>query len=132
MKLSSKGRYGLKAMCELAEHYGEGALSLPYIAAQTELSEKYLEQLLSALKKDNLVGAARGATGGYYLIKPPEQTSVGEILRCLENGLEIVDCISGECCNKATCRTHNVWARLYKEINRCLDGMSLKQLIDGE
>lgn len=132
MKLSSKGRYGLKAMCELANHYGEGSLSLPYIASATGLSEKYLEQLLSVLKKDNLVGATRGANGGYYLTKKPEDISVGEVLRCLENGLEIVDCISGDCCNKATCQTHNVWAKLYREINNCLDSISLRQLIEGE
>ena len=61
MKLSSKGRYGLKAMCELAKHYGEGALSLPYIAGETLLSEKYLEQLLSVLKKDDLIVSQKSA-----------------------------------------------------------------------
>lgn len=132
MKLSSKGRYGLKAMCELAKHYGEGALSLPYIAGETLLSDKYLEQLLSVLKKDNLIDATRGASGGYFLKKAPEEISVGEILRSLENGLEIVDCLSGDCQNKATCHTYGVWSRLYKEINKCLDGISLKQLVEGE
>ena len=128
MKLSSKGRYGLKAMCELAKHYGEGALSLPYIAGETLLSEK----LLSVLKKDELIDATRGASGGYFLKRPPEQISVGEILRSLENGLEIVDCLSGECKNKSTCHTYGVWSKLYREINKCLDGISLKELVEGE
>ncbi|HIT26782.1 MAG TPA: Rrf2 family transcriptional regulator [Candidatus Ornithoclostridium excrementipullorum] len=130
MKLSSKGRYGLKAMCEIAAHYGEGSLSLPQIAASTGLSEKYLEQLLTALRKEGLVGAARGASGGYFLTAPPSEITVGSVLRCLENGLEIVDCINGDCCNKNGCCTHVVWEKLYKAINECLDSMTLDELTE--
>lgn len=132
MKLSSKGRYGLKAMCELAAHYGEGALSLPQIATSTGLSEKYLEQLLTALRKDGLVKASRGASGGYYLTAPPDEITVGSVLRCLENGLKIVDCIDGECCNAAGCSTRGVWEKLYRAINECLDGMTLAKLTEEQ
>lgn len=132
MKLSSKARYGLKAMCYMAENYGKGVVSLPTMAESIGISEKYLEQLIASLRKAGLVEATRGASGGYYLEKSPEKISVGEILRVLEDGLIIVDCISGECDNKCMCNTYNVWNKLYKAINNCLDEMSLDSLIKQE
>ncbi len=143
MKLSSKARYGLKAMCYMAERYGDGVASLPVMSQSIGVSEKYLEQLISSLRKASLVEAVRGANGGYYLSKSPEQISVGEILRVLEDGLVIIDCLSGECdskcgCSsnpcesdgKCNCSTYNVWNRLYEAINSCLDGMDLASLIN--
>lgn len=129
MKLSSKARYGLKAMCYMAENYGEGVTSLPTMAESTGISEKYLEQLIATLKRAGLVEATRGANGGYRLSRSPEQINVGEILRELEDGLVIVDCLSGECDSKCKCSTYNVWNKLYKAINSCLDEMSLDSLI---
>ena len=145
MKLSSKARYGLKAMCYMAENYGKGVVSLPVMAESIGVSEKYLEQLISALRKAGLVDANRGANGGYFLAKNPQDVSVGEIMRVLEDGLVIIDCLSGECggqckcqtsvsgdcCgeDKCTCQTFNVWNRLYETINDCLDSMSLASLI---
>lgn len=132
MKLSSKARYGLKAMCYMAENYGNGVVSLPTMAQSIGISEKYLEQLMATLKKANLVDATRGANGGYCLTKAPKDINVGEILRILEDGLVIVDCISGGCDNKCMCNTYNVWNKLYKAINNCLDEMSLDSLINQE
>lgn len=129
MKLSSKARYGLKAMCYMAENYGNGVVSLPTMAESTGISEKYLEQLIATLKKAGLVEATRGASGGYRLSRSPEKINVGEILRELEDGLVIVDCISGDCADKCMCNTYNVWNKLYKAINSCLDEMSLDSLI---
>ncbi|MBD5085953.1 MAG: Rrf2 family transcriptional regulator [Clostridiales bacterium] len=145
MKLSSKARYGLKAMCYMAENYGNGVVALPVMSESTGVSEKYLEQLLSSLRKAGLVDANRGANGGYFLAKAPKQISVGEIMRVLEDGLVIIDCLSGECggqckcqtssgddCNcdeKCNCQTYDVWNNLYKAINECLDSMSLASLI---
>ncbi len=146
MKLSSKARYGLKAMCYMAENYGKGVVSLPFMAESIGVSEKYLEQLISALRKAGLVDANRGANGGYFLAKDPINISVGEIMRVLEDGLVIIDCLSGECggqckcqtggaedCggeDKCNCQTFNVWNRLYNAINDCLDSMSLESLIN--
>ena len=147
MKLSSKARYGLKAMCYMADHHGEGVISLSVMSSSIGVSDKYLEQLISTLKKAGLILANRGANGGYFLAKEPENISVGEIIRALEDGLVIIDCLSGECdskcgcsthsCNcegdgKCNCSTYDVWYKLYEAINDCLDSMSLASLIKKE
>lgn len=130
MKLSSRARYGLKAMCYLAEHYGEGVKPLSAMAQETQMSEKYLEQLLAALRKAGLIETARGANGGYVLAMPPDRISVGQVLRVLEDGLVIVDCISEGCCNQGSCATYDVWQKLYAAINGCLDNMSLSGILE--
>ena len=145
MKLSSKARYGLKAMCYMADRHGEGVISLSTMSSSIGVSEKYLEQLISTLRKAGLISANRGANGGYFLSKDPDDISVGEIIRALEDGLVIIDCLSGECdskcgcstnpCDgegKCNCKTYNVWNKLYEAINDCLDSMSLSSLIKKE
>lgn len=155
MKLSSKARYGLKAMCYMAQHYGDKVISLSVMSSDLGLSDKYLEQLLSSLRKAGLVDANRGANGGYFLAKTPDNISVGDVLRVLEDGLVIIDCLSGrsdnkckcsteqgegacscssdgECGEKCSCSTYEVWNKLYIAINECLDGMSLSDLIAKE
>ena len=130
MKLSAKARYGLKVMCYLAKHEGEGPIALPTIANEIDASEKYTEQIILALRKANLVQATRGASGGYY-IENADEISVGAILRTLEDDLVIVDCLSDAnlCPNKSSCSTHVVWENLYKEMNGFLDSMSLTSII---
>lgn len=145
MKLSSKARYGLKAMCYMADRYGEGVISLSTMSSSIGVSDKYLEQLISTLRKAGLISANRGANGGYFLSKEPDKISVGEIIRALEDGLVIIDCLSGECdskcgcstnpCDgegKCNCKTYNVWNKLYEAINDCLDSISLSSLIKNE
>lgn len=145
MKLSSKARYGLKAMCYMADRYGEGVISLSTMSSSIGVSDKYLEQLISTLRKAGLIFANRGANGGYFLSKEPDKISVGEIIRALEDGLVIIDCLSGECdskcgcstnpCDgegKCNCKTYNVWNKLYEAINDCLDSISLSSLIKNE
>ena len=90
MKLSTRGRYGLKAMVDLALAYGGGPVSTASLAAQQGVSEAYLEQLISALRKAGLVTSSRGAQGGYALSRPPEEINVGEILRVLEGSTTAV------------------------------------------
>ena len=130
MKLSAKARYGLKIMCYLAKHEGEGPISLPAIAKEVDASEKYAEQILLALRKAELVQASRGVSGGYF-IENADNISVGAILRTLEDDLVIVDCLSESnlCPNKMSCSTHVVWENLYKEMNGFLDSMSLTSII---
>lgn len=145
MKLSSKARYGLKAMCYMADRHGDGVISLSTMSSSIGVSEKYLEQLISTLRKAGLISANRGANGGYFLSKDPDEISVGEIIRALEDGLVIIDCLSGECdskcgcstnpCDsegKCNCKTYNVWNKLYEAINDCLDSMSLSSLMNKE
>ncbi len=140
MKLSSRARYGLRAMCYLAEQsqVSDCAISLGAIAGEIGVSEKYLEQLFATLKKSELVTSMRGAGGGYTLSRRAEDISVGEILRALEDGLVIVECVSGECskqCGAQTgceCATHSVWNKLYNAINGCLDEMSLASVISRD
>ena len=132
MKLSVKSRYGLKVMLVLAEHYGDGAIPLSSIATWTSISEPYLEKLFSLLKKAKLVSATRGATGGYELVRPPKDIGVGEVVRGLEDGLEIVDCINGKCSEQTKCATYSVWAKLYKAINDTLDNISLESLMNED
>ena len=127
MKLSSKSRYGLKAMCELAVKYDE-VVSIAQIAESTRTSEAYLEQLMAILKKSGLIISVRGA-GGYRLAKSRNEISVGEILRVLEDDLKFVDCSSGECENK--CKCYTVWQKLYDTINNSLDNMKLIEICDG-
>ncbi|MEG1509511.1 MAG: Rrf2 family transcriptional regulator [Clostridia bacterium] len=129
MKLSSKARYGLKAVCELAKNYGQ-TMPLSQIALNTELSEGYLEQLFLALRKAEIIGSVRGVSGGYFLIKAPQNISVGEVLRVLEDGLQIVDCIHGNCNAKCHCSTHDVWNKLYLQINNFLDSITIQSIID--
>ena len=89
MKLSTKGRYGVKAMVELAIHYGEQPLSIKSISEKQKISEYYLEQLFSPLRKAKLIKSIRGAQGGYYLSRPPEEITVAQIMNVLEGPIEI-------------------------------------------
>lgn len=130
MKLSSKSRYGLKAMCEIACRPNE-VVSIAQIASATNTSPLYLEQLIALLRRANLVKSIRGAGGGYMLAKPAEEISVGDILRTLEDDLEFIDCISGECDNKCNCKNHVVWQKLYDAMNSALDSVKLSEIAKG-
>ena len=110
MKLSTKGRYGLRALIDLAQYSAETPVSITSISARQNLSERYLEQLMSMLKKAGLVKSVRGAGGGYVLAKDMAEISVGDVLRALEGSLEPVECAGlepdGECkeIGRASCR----------------------------
>ena len=96
MKLSTKGRYGLRALIDLAVHADEGAVSIQSIAERQKISESYLEQLARLLKKAGIIVSVRGAKGGYQLGRPAEEISVGDILRALEGNLNAVTCPANE------------------------------------
>lgn len=133
MKLSTKGRYGLKAMFELALHYGKGPLSIKDIAEKQNLSENYLEQLISSLKKKGLVKSIRGAQGGYLLTKSPENITVGVVIRALEGDIIISDCITGEdssCERESFCVTKNVWIKIRDSINNAIDNITLEDMVN--
>lgn len=133
MKLSTKGRYGLRALIDLAQYSEVEPVSINSISAHQGISERYLEQLMALLKKAGLVKSIRGAGGGYVLAKEKEDISVGDVLRALEGKLEPVEC-SGfsaeESCEAAGgCVTKYVWQRINESINNTVDEIKLDQLV---
>lgn len=133
MKLSTKGRYGLKAMFQLAIYHGQGPIPLKQIAEEQSLSESYLEQLFSTLRKDGLLDSVRGAQGGYLLSKAPNKITVGNILRSLEGDLSPSDCVGGEECEKEyNCVTKTVWEKIKNSIDAVVDSITLQDMIDDE
>jgi Rrf2 family protein len=134
LKLSTKGRYGLRALIDLAKYSGQEPVSITSISDRQGISERYLEQLMAMLKKAGLVKSIRGAGGGYVLAKELEEISVGDVLRALEGSLEPVEC-SGlnpeEGCKAAdSCVTKYVWQRINESINHTVDEMKLDQLVE--
>ncbi|MBQ1821573.1 MAG: Rrf2 family transcriptional regulator [Clostridia bacterium] len=133
MKFSTKGRYGLRAVVELAARYGEGPVSLSAVAAEQGVSEAYLEQLMRSLKNAGLVSTARGKTGGYLLTKEPSEISVGEVLRALEGSTDVVDCVGSEanvCENACTCSARPLFLKLQSRINAVLDETTIGELTE--
>lgn len=134
MKLSTKGRYGLRAMLDLALSSECEAVSIASIAARQNISESYLEQLIAKLRKAGLVSSVRGAGGGYMLAKQPEEISVGDILRALEGNLDAVQCPGLQeeqgCSGSDLCVTKYVWKRINDSINQTVDEMKLSQLVE--
>jgi len=135
LNITSKGRYALNVMLDLARHREDGYISLKTIADRNEYSTKYLEMIVSSLKKAELVESTRGKEGGYRLSKPTEDYTVGEILRCIEDNLAPVSCIKAgnvQCENAAKCITIPMWKELDDITNAYLDTVSLTDLLTGE
>lgn len=133
MRLSTRGRYGLKAMYQLAIYYGEGPISLKIVAKEQNLSENYLEQLVSVLRKDGLLNSVRGAQGGYMLAKAPIEITVGDILRILEGDIAPADCVTNEayeCKNEENCITKTVWIKIKNSIDNVIDSITLQDMLD--
>lgn len=132
MKLSTKGKYGVKALFELAMHEGAGPLSLKAIADRQGLSEHYLEQLAAPLRKAGLITSVRGAQGGYVLSRPADQITVGDVIRVLEGPVGFTDCaIEGESDPaNANCPVHGVWEKVTRQIVAVIDSITLQDLVD--
>lgn len=135
MNVTSKGRYALRVMLDLAQHPDEGYISLKTIADRQRVSMKYLEIIVSSLKKAGLVDSTRGKEGGYKLNRTPAEYGVGDILRCIEDNLAPVSCIKrgSVCCERAAeCMTVPMWMELDDIINAYLDTVSLEDLLTGD
>lgn len=132
MKLSTRGRYGIRAMFDLALNAREGTQSIKAIAEREGIPEAYLEQLIAALKREGLVTSTRGAQGGYALAKPPEDISVGDVLRALEGDIDLAECLAGDqACDKAgVCPSRIVWRKLRDGMKAIVDGISLQDMIE--
>lgn len=132
MKLSTRGRYGIHAMYELAANYGGSPVSIKSVAEKQNIPEAYLEQLIAVLRKDELVVSIRGAQGGYRLSRPPEEITVGDVLRSLEGGLKLIDCLEEEesCGKSCACPSRIVWKKLSDGLNAIVDSITLRDMID--
>lgn len=136
MKLSTKGRYGARAMLDLALHYkeSEGPVALKAIAERQGISEEYLEQIFSSLRKSGLVESVRGAQGGYRLARPAMRISVGDILRVLEGSLSPVDCVQEDnptpCERYEDCVMKDVWRKVRDSINDTVNAITLESLVE--
>ena len=115
----------------LAKNYPNNSVSASVLEGHIAVSGKYLEKIMRMLSGRGIISATRGANGGYYLAKAPENITIGEIVRALEDDMEIIECVKdgGKC---KCCPSSGVWKRLYQGINDILDSMTLKQMVDGE
>lgn len=131
MQISTRGRYGLRAMVDMALHATEGPMALRVIAERQGISESYLEQVFTSLRKAGLVRASRGSQGGYELSRPAGEITVGEILRALEGPIVPVHCVGDSQCEREKyCITRPFWEELRDKINGFLDSTSLQDLSD--
>ena len=131
MKISTKGRYGLRVMLELSQSYGQGPVRLSAIAKDQDISKKYLHSVLATLKTAGLVLSVRGAGGGYLLAKHPMQINVGEIVRALEGPFNPVECVGNPtaCKQIETCVANEVWRDLGKAMSDVLEQITLEDLL---
>jgi Rrf2 family cysteine metabolism transcriptional repressor len=133
VRFSTRGRYGVQIMVDLAKHSDEGPISLKSVADRQKLSEHYLEQLVPELRKAGLVKSVRGAQGGYILAKKPESINIGDVIRVLEGPIAPVECTNqtgSDCCEKTSfCVTREVWVKVRDSINDVVDSISLADLI---
>lgn len=132
MLVSTKGRYALRVMIDLAQHQASGRIPLKEIAARQGISEKYLENILSILVHDGMLSGMRGKGGGYCLTKAPDQYTVGEVLRLTEGSLAPVSCLeegSAACDRAGTCTTIGMWTKLNNMINEYLDSVTIADLV---
>lgn len=133
MKISTKGRYALRMMVDLAQHQGDGYVSLKDIANRQNISKKYLEQIVAMLNRPDILSTNRGYQGGYRLARNPDMYTVGDILRITEGGIALVACLEQEeihCDRIDSCLTLPVWKGLYKVIKDYLDNITIQDIID--
>lgn len=135
MKVSTKGRYALRLMIDIAIHNDAGPVRIKDIAIRQEISDKYLEQIISILHKAGYVRSIRGPQGGYLLVKPPKDYTVGMILRLTEGSLAPVACLEYEdnaCERQEDCATLRLWKQLNDAIRGVVDKVTLQDLVDWQ
>ncbi|MCB2288254.1 Rrf2 family transcriptional regulator [Clostridium sp. CS001] len=131
MKLSTKGRYGVKAMVDLAINYGDEPVSIKSISERQSISEYYLEQLFSTLRRAELIKSIRGAQGGYILNRAPQEISVHEVIEVLEGPIEVSNCLEDEACNNIDCcATRLLWKKIKDSIDSVTSSITLKDIVD--
>ena len=132
MKLSTRTRYAVRAMIELARHELTRPLQLKIIAERQEISVKYLEQLMAVLKSAGLIKSIRGSKGGYVLARAPNQIALSDILHCVEAPITTVECVedSASCARAADCAAREIWRRVEQAIEQVLQSITLQDVAD--
>jgi Rrf2 family protein len=136
MKLSTKGRYGVLAVYEVALKYNVAPVSIREIAINQNFSESYLEQLFASLKKEGILSSIRGPKGGYILSRKPEDITVGEVIKILEGPIEIAGCVTTDninidCEKSEQCITRGIWLKVSESINNVINNITFQDLLDG-
>ena len=135
MMISTKGRYALRIMVDLALHDGEEPVSVREIAQRQDISGKYMEQIISVLTRAGLLRSVRGAQGGYHLAHPPREITVGRILRATEGDLAPAECVldgAQHCDRRGACPSRTVFTKVYSAINNVIDSVTLRELMPEE
>lgn len=136
MNISTKGRYGLRAVLDIAINGADKPVTLSAIASRQQLSEGYLEQLMLPMKRAGLITSARGAQGGYYLARPAEDILVGEVFRALEGPLALASCVSESndenCERRGSCGSAFIWGEIQQAISGVLDKYTIADLVEKE
>ena len=131
MKLSTRGRYGTRAVLELALRYGEGPVLLKDVASRQDIPLSYLENLMGALRAAGIVATVRGMHGGYYLAKPPSEIRLSQIVAALEGSIAPVECVDDQkhCSRAELCVTRDVWSEVKQAIEGVLESITLEDLV---
>jgi len=134
MKLSTRGRYGTRALLDLALHQGEGPVLLKDIAQRQQISLRYLEHLITPLIAGGIVRSTRGARGGVSLARPPEEIRLSEVVQFLEGSITPVECVNNPriCTRSELCVTRDIWGELKKAMNGVLEGITLQDLVERQ
>ena len=134
MKLSTRARYGTKALLELALHWGEEPVLLKAIAQRQQIPLPYLEHLIAPLVQAGIVKSTRGTRGGVSLLKPPEEVILSEVIQLLEGSIVVVECVDNpECCSRSDlCVTHDIWDEVKEAINKVLECVTLHDLVERQ
>jgi Rrf2 family iron-sulfur cluster assembly transcriptional regulator len=133
MRLTTKGRFAVTAMVDLAARGGNGPVTLAGISERQKISLSYLEQLFGKLRKNNVVASVRGPGGGYCLARPANKIAIVDIIVAVDEPLDATNChIMGNCQDGKPCMTHDLWMGLNEKIHEYLKGVNLQQLVDGQ
>jgi Rrf2 family protein len=132
MKLSTRTRYAVRAMIELAQNEANRPLQLKIIANRQDISVKYLEQLMAILRSAGLIRSVRGSKGGYVLARPPNQVRLSDILHCLEGPVTTVECVedSNYCVRAAECAARQIWTKVQQAIEEVLQSITLQDVVE--
>jgi len=133
MKLSTRSRYGTRMMIDMAQRYNEGPVQIGDIARRVDVSVKYLEQLIIPLKKAGYIISVRGPKGGHMLSRPPDAISIGEVVKVLEGGISLSDCVENpKVCDKSeACLTRSLWEEATKAMHDRLDATTLAEMVQS-
>jgi Rrf2 family protein len=134
MKLSTKGRYGTRALLELALHYGEGPIPLKDVARSQQISLQYLEHIVTPLVAAGIIRSTPGARGGVWLAKPPHEIKLSEVIELLEGSIAPVECVNdpGYCSRSELCVTRDIWSEMKEVINGVLESTTLQDLVERQ